>query len=433
MRHRQIKNLRWVIAGLLSLATLINYLDRQILSVVAPMLRKDLHLSNTQYAYAIDAFLISYGIMYTVGGRIIDRLNTRRGLALSLGVWSLASLCQTFTVGLWDLCLYRFLLGAAEPGNFTAAVKAVSTWFPIRERGVAIGVVFSGTGIGAVIAPPLTLWLALHFGWRMAFFFTSLSGLCWLLLWLPLYYEPENHPRITQRELEHILSDRAGQNLTEKAPALGWREILVLPQSWSFIWARFFCDPLGYFYWFWIPSYLVFAKGFSLQLLVKWLWIPYLLQGLGQIVGGHFSGMLIRRKIAPVLARKLGLSVALVLTPVAILSLHATQTSAVILDISVATFGIGCWGANYNALLMDSLPQPSLASIAGLAGSGGAIGSLIVTWLTGYAADHSAYRLIFWGNAVLMALSIASTWALLRKPVEGGVKTDQRIGSETGH
>jgi MFS transporter, ACS family, hexuronate transporter len=157
VRRRQIKHLRWVIVGLLSLATAINYLDRQILSVIAPMLRKDLQLSNEEYGYAIDAFLIFYGIMYTVRGRIIDLLKTRWGLALSLGIWSVASLCQTFTVGLWDLCFYRFLLGAAEPGNFTAAVKAVSAWFPIRERGVAIGFVFAGTGIGAVMAPPITL------------------------------------------------------------------------------------------------------------------------------------------------------------------------------------------------------------------------------------------------------------------------------------
>lgn len=431
MRHGQIKNLRWIVAGLLFLATLINYLDRQILSVVAPMLRQDLHLTNTQYAYAINAFLIAYAIMYTAGGRIMDWLGARRGLALSLAVWSFASLCHTFTFGLLDLCLYRFLLGASEPGNFTGAVKAISSWFPIRERGVAVGFVFAGTGFGAIVAPPLTLWLALHFGWRMAFFVTSLSGICWLLLWLPLYDEPQRHSRITQRELEHILSDRAGQTATEEGPSLPWSKILSLPQTWSFVFARIFCDPLGYFYWFWIPSYLVFAKGFSFEMLAKWLWIPYLFQGLGLIAGGYFSGMLIGWKLTPIFARKVGLSVAFVLTPVATLSLTTHETWLVILYVSIATFGIGWWGTNYNSLLMDSMPQRSLASIAGLAGSGGAVASLLVTWLTGYAADHNAYQLIFWGNSVLMALSIASTWILLRRAVESPEALPTSIHSVT--
>lgn len=420
MSHGQIKNLRWIVAGLLFLATLINYLDRQILSVVAPMLRQDLHLSNTQYAYAINAFLIAYAVMYTAGGRIIDLLGARRGLAFSLAVWSVASLLHTFTFGLWDLCLYRFLLGASEPGNFTAALKAISSWFPVRERGVAVGFVFAGTGFGAIVAPPLTLWLALNFGWRMAFLTTSLCGICWLLLWLPLYKEPEKHPRITEDELRHILSDRTGAESEEKVAALPWSKILALPQTWSFILARIFCDPLGYFYWFWVPSYLVFAKGFSFQVLVKWLWIPYLLQGLGLLAGGFFSGMLIDWKFTPILARKVSLLVALVLTPVAVLSLTTNETWLVILYISVATFGIGWWGTNYNSLLMDSMPQESLASIAGLAGSGGAVASLLVTWLTGYAADHNGYLLIFWGNSLLMVLSVASTWALLRRRVSSG-------------
>jgi ACS family hexuronate transporter-like MFS transporter len=415
MKVREIKNLRWIIAGLLFLATLINYLDRQILSVVAPMLRSDLHLSNSEYAYAINAFLIPYAIMYAVGGKIIDWLGPRRGLAWSLAIWSVASLCHTFTIGLIDLCLYRFFLGAAEPGNFTATIKAVSAWFPVRERGFAVGAILAGTGLGAIVAPPVVLWLALHYGWRMAFLVTSLAGLFWLLVWLPVYREPHQHPRITTGELEYILSDRGVDPSLGEEPSSPWSELLRLRKTWSFIFARIFCDPLGYFYWFWMPSYLVFAKSFSFALLAKWLWIPYLFQSLGLLAGGRFSGILIGWKVQPLLARQLSLSVTLLLTPVAILSLAATETWIVILYISVATFGIGWWGANYNALLMDTIPQTSLASTTGLAGTGGAISSLIVTRLTGYAADHNSYRLILWGNAILMVLSIASTWTLVMR------------------
>jgi ACS family hexuronate transporter-like MFS transporter len=414
---RPVRNLRWIVAAALFLATLINYLDRQILSVVAPMLRRDLHLSNSEYAYAINAFLIPYAIMYAVGGKIIDWLGARRGLAWSLGIWSIASLCHTFTLGLFDLCLYRFFLGTAEPGNFTATIKAISAWFPVRERGFAAGVILSGTGLGAIAAPPVVLWLALHYGWRVAFLVTSLAGLCWLLLWLPLYREPEQHPRISAAELACIAEGR--DTSLQSEPSLPWSKILRLPKTWSFIFARIFCDPLGYFYWFWMPSYLVFAKGFSYAQLAKWLWIPYLFQSLGLLAGGRFSGLLIEWKMRPILARQLSLSVTLFLTPVAILSLAANQTSVVIFYISVATFGIGWWGANYNALLMDTTPQASLASTTGLAGTGGAISSLIVTRLTGYAADHNAYRLILWSNAILMLFSIASTWTLFKRTPSG--------------
>jgi ACS family hexuronate transporter-like MFS transporter len=415
---KQFEKLRWIIAGLLFLATLINYMDRQLLSVIAPMLRRDLHLTNTQYAYAVNSFLIAYGIMFTVGGWLIDLLHTRRGLALSLALWSLASLLHTVVVGAWDLCLYRFLLGVAEPGNFTASVKAVAAWFPKRERGVAIGFVVSGTGIGAIIAPPLVVWIALHFGWRMAFLLPSLGGVCWLPLWLYLYREPEEHPWITERERQHIFSDRAEAAEGGKEAPAHWSKLLGLPQSWSFILGRFFADPLGYFYWFWMPSYLVAAKGFSFIELGKWLWIPYLIQGIGQIGGGLFSGWLIQRGVAPILARKVGMSAGLLLTPVAILSLASSGGFFVLLYISVATFGLGWWGANYNSAIMDAVPRSSVASVAGLAGTGGVVSSAVVTWFTGWAADHHAYPLVFWVNTILMVVSVFFSWALLRKPVD---------------
>lgn len=418
MQKRQVRQLRWIIAGLLFLATLINYMDRQLLSVIAPMLRQDLHLTNTQYAYAVNSFLIAYGVMFTVGGWLIDLLHTRRGLALSLAIWSLASLLHTAVVGAWDLCVYRFLLGVAEPGNFTAGVKAVAAWFPTRERGVAIGFVVGGTGIGAIIAPPVVVWLALHFGWRMAFLLPSIAGLCWLPLWLYLYREPEQHPWISPQEREHILAGRVGENQAAEGPCPKWLSLLGLPQSWSFILSRFFADPLGYFYWFWMPSYLVAAKGFTFRELGKWLWIPYLVQGFGQIAGGYFSGTLIRKGMAPLLARKIGLSIGLLLTPTAILSLASSHRVFILGCISIATLGLGWWGANYNSAIMDAVPRRSVSSVAGLAGSGGVVSSAIITWFTGYAADHHAYPLVFWVNSVMMVFSVAASWMLLKRPVE---------------
>ena len=413
--HRKVPGLRWLIASLLCAATIVNYLDRQLLSVVAPLLRHDLHLSNTQYSYAIDSFLVAYAAMFTIGGWIVDRLNTRRGLALSLGIWSLASMCHAFVIGIWDLCLYRFLLGVSEPGNFTAGIKAVSAWFPTRERGIAIGFVVSGTGIGAVVAPPLALWLALHFGWRTAFLVPSFGGLLLLPLWWTIYREPARHLWLTEREREHIFQGGKPDRL--RTITVPWSRLLHFRQSWAFVAARFFADPLGNFYWFWIPSFLVAAKALSLGTLTKWLWVPYVLQGAGQLSGGYFSGFLIHRGIGPLLARKLGLSIALVLSPFALLSLRASRASEILVILSVAMFGMGWWGANYNSALMDAIPQSSVSSVSGLAGTAGALSSILVTWFTGYVVDRGSYAAAFWVNCLLMVLSVGATWLLLRTPI----------------
>jgi len=414
-RGPHISGLRWIIASLLCLATIINYLDRQLLSVVAPMLRHDLHLSNTQYSYAINSFLVAYAAMFTIGGWLVDRLNTRRGMALSLGVWSLASLCHAFVVGIWDLCIYRFFLGVSEPGNFTAGIKAVSAWFPTKERGVAIGFVVCGTGVGAVVAPPLALFLALHFGWRTAFLVPSLCGLLLLPVWWTVYREPAKHPWLTEREREHILQDN--NQTSVRSITVPWSRLLLYRQSWSFITARFFADPLGNFFWFWIPSFLVAAKGLSLGMMAKWLWIPYVFQGVGQLAGGYFSGYLIQRDFDPLLARKIGLSISIMLSPIALLSLRVSHISEILVILSVAMFGMGWWGANYNSALMDAIPQSSVSSVSGLAGTAGAISSVLVTWFTGYVVDRGSYAAAFWVNCMLMVLSVGSAWLLLRKPI----------------
>ena len=215
--------------------------------------------------------------MYAVGGWIIDRLGTRRGLSLSLAVWSVVSMCHTFVKGVWGLCFSRFLLGTSQPGNFPAAIKGVSAWFPSQERGLAVGFALSGTGIGAIIAPPLVVWLALQFGWRMAFLIPSLVGLFWLPLWLYWYQHPTQHPRITEKELLHIQSDTHVETGPEERSAPSWKKMLRLPQTWSFILIRFFGDPLGYFFWYWLPSYLVSEKGFSFKEMGQWVWdsIPH--------------------------------------------------------------------------------------------------------------------------------------------------------------
>ena len=381
------------------------------------MLRADLHLTNTQYADALNCFLIAYAIMYAVGGWIVDKIHTRLGMALSLGIWSLASLCHTFILGVWDLCLYRFLLGVSEPESFTAAVKAVSAWFPVKERGVGVAIAVGGTSVGAVIAPPITLWLALHYGWRIAFLVPSLSGLLLLPLWLWVYREPADHPWLTEGERRHILGQRV-EAASQGSRFFRWSSLLRQPQTWSFILSRIFGDPLGYFYWFWIPSYLVSVKGLSLVTLAKWLWIPYVAHGMGTLTGGYFSGFLIQKGMSPLLARKVALILAPVLTPAVLISLGAARTPLTLWSVSMGTFAIGWWGVNYFAALMDTVPQKCVSSVTGLAGTTGALSSVPGMWLTGYAADHGMYGLAFGVNCVLLFLSVGAIWLLLRRPVD---------------
>ena len=319
--------------------------------------------------------------------------------------------------GVWGLCFSRFLLGTSQPGNFAAAVKGVAAWFPSKERGLAIGFVVSGTGIGAIIAPPLVVWLALHFSWRMAFLIPSLVGLLWLPLWLYWYQHLTQHSRITEKELHHIQPDTP-ETRTEEKSHPKWKKLLVLRQTWSFILIRFFGDPQGIFFWYWLPSYLVSEKGFSFEEMGQWVWIPYLVQVGGHIAGGYFSGVLIRRGVAPILARKWGITISLVMFPIALLSITASSTFLVILSTSCATFGLGWWGANYFGAVMDSVPRHVVGTVAGLAGSGGVVSSALVTWFTGYAADHHAYLSVFLVNIILMSLSVGSPWILLRRPID---------------
>lgn len=418
MHRLKIPHLRWIIAGLLFLSTVVNYLDRQLLSVLAPTLKAELQITERNYSYTVISFQIAYGIMFMVGGWLIDVVNTRRGLALSFAGWSLASICHAFVGNVRDLCICRFLLGATQPGNFTAAVKAVSSWFPSRERGVAIGFVVAGVAIGGIIAPSAVYWLKINFGWRYAFLIPSLAGLVWLPLWLVVYREPRDHPWITDEELRHIESPLPDGQPVAQASLPTWGSMFFRPQTWAFVFSRFFVDPLAFFYWAWLPEYLVTAKGFTLVDLTKWIWIPYISLAAGQLIGGYFSGALIKRGMAPLLARKIGVSIPVLLTPVAILSLHATQIPWIMFDLSVATFGLGWWGANYNSAVMDAVPRSSTASVAGLASSFGLVSSVIVTWLTGIAAQAHAYYVIFWLNGVLMFVAVAATWLLLTKPMD---------------
>ena len=300
---------RWWIGGMLFLSTVINYLDRQTLSALGPVLKIEFNWSNQDFALILISFRIAYTVMQTVGGRILDRIGTRNGLSLSVLWYSSVAVLTSFATGLRSFCAFRFLLGTGEAANWPGATKAVSEWFPRRERGLAVALFDSGSSVGAMMAPALMLFLMTRLGdWRPAFGLVGGLGFIWLFLWRRSYHPPETHPTITEAEREMILADRAAEH-AEAPPEQGerlphWSELLRLRQTWGAIAAKGLTDPVWFMIADWFAIYFV-SRGFSLERTAHGIWIPFLASGLGNLLGGGISGWLIRRGWSVGRARRL--------------------------------------------------------------------------------------------------------------------------------
>lgn len=380
---------------LLFLMNVLNYLDRNALSVVAPVMRRELNLSTLDYAYAVNAFLAAYAIMYAGSGMAIDRLGHRAGLALFVGAWSLMAGLHATVAGLASLVAFRFLLGAAEPGGFTGAVKTLASRFGDVQRALATGIFTSGAAIGGLLAPPAMVYLSLHFGWRKAFLVPAVAGLLWLPLWLT----------VTAGKDTAASTARAGRwHLAMFAD----RRVL------AYVLVRFFGDSSGYFFNFWVPEYLVSARRFSFGMVGALGWIPPCFSDLGAILGGYLSGRLVRAGCAPVLARKLLMSSAAVLVLAGTLLQAAPQVWQVLLSLSLCTFGVGMWASNLHTLPADAFPKPVVATIHGLAGSAGAVGGVLVNTTVGYFAARGRYVAVFAVVAALQPLGVSALWLWMK-------------------
>jgi len=293
---RPIRGLRWWIGSLLMASTIINYVDRQTLSVLAPYLKHDYGWNNGDFAKIVISFRLAYAIGQSVCGRLMDRVGTRRGLTLSVLWYSAAAMLTSLASGLRSFCAFRFLLGLGESANWPAATKAVAEWFPSRERAFAVAFFDSGSSVGAAIAPALVLWLYHGLGgWRPAFILTGTLGVLWILAWRWLYRSPEQHPRISQAEKQMILSDREHAEASEAGQSRpSWIELLKLPQTWGTIASRALTDPIWFFITDWFAIFLV-AKGFKLEDSLIAFWIPFVASDLGNFAGGGFSSWLVRR------------------------------------------------------------------------------------------------------------------------------------------
>jgi len=382
-RTLTIPHLRWIICGLLFFASTINYLDRQTLSVLKPHLQTLLHWSESDYGWIVFAFQFAYALMLTVAGLVMDWLGTRLGYALSITWWSIAAMAHALARGAISFGVARFFLGAGEAGNFPAAIKAVTEWFPKKERALATGVFNAGPTIGAVIAPPLVVWLTLRWGWRVAFIFTGAVGFIWVIFWAALYRLPRQHPWITQEELEFIESTE-GEEETSAVTRIPWRKIVAHRQAWGLILGRFITDPIWWFYVFWLPSYLKQGRGFTLEEIGLFAWIPFLVSGVGSVAGGWLSGFFLKRGWPVGRARKAAMALCAFCMPSGIVAVFISNIWLALGLISVSLAAHQGWSANIFTLASDMFPKRDVGSVTGLSGTGGAAGGMILALVAGY-------------------------------------------------
>ena len=386
---RPIPNLRWWIAGLVFLSTVINYVDRQTLSVLAPRLTKELHLTNTEYGFISQAFLIPYTAMYIVSGILIDRYGTKLIYGVAAVWWSVAAMLHAATSTVFGFSTVRFLLGTAESANFVAAQKVAAEWFPPKDRGTLNGLVQAGTVTGAVITPPIVIWMADKWGWRSAFLFTGALGLVWAVAWFWFYHLPENHPRISTEELELLQeSEPVTPNRTLAPP---WFYFFRYPQTWGLLLARIISDPVWWFYLFWLPKYLTEQKGLSEKNMSYVVWIPYLISDIGSIAGGWYSGKLIARKFQTVASRKLVMLVSALLMPFGLFLLLKPATPLSLVIISVVLGAHSAWKTNLVTLTVDIFPRHVVATVHGIVATGGGIGGALFTSVAGIVIDKFSY------------------------------------------
>ena len=383
--HRSIPSLRWWIAAILFASTVINYIDRQTLSLLAPYFKQDYHWTNTDYANIVVAFRVAYSIGQTVCGRLMDRLGTRRGLTLTVLWYSVVSMLTPLARGFYSFLGFRFLLGAGESGNWPGATKAVSEWFPKHERGLATALFDSGSSIGGAIAPFLILPLYFRWGMGAAFMVPGLLGLLWLIAWRWLYFRPEEHPRISRVELDMLVADKNADHVSGRI-APKWRELLKLPQTWGAIICRSFADPVFFFIADWFPIYLV-AKGISLKTGLIAIWIPFVGADLGNFFSGWMSGQLIRRGWSVGKARKAIVVFGAFGMTLLIATIFTVNLPLLTVLFALATFSYGCYTTIANVLPSDLFFPESVASVSGLSGTGAAIGTIVVFELAGHLSD----------------------------------------------
>ena len=386
---------RWLMISFAFWATVINYLDRQTLSVVAPVPIDQFHMSNEAYARVISAFMLAYTVANGVSGSVLDRLGTRVGFALTMAWWSAAAMLHALARGAWSLGVYRFLLGAGEAGNWPAGVKVVAEWFPTEERALASGVFNSGSSVGAIVAPPLVVWITLGFGWRLAFLLVGAIGWLWLIIWSFVYHTPE----AVKAEVV--------------PPTISAWKLFRIRFVWTFTLAKVFLDPVWYFYIFWFVEYLKVVRHFSMASIGKYAWIPFAVAGLGNVLGGWTSALILKRGFSVNLARKGAVTLFALLMTSAIPAVLVQSVRLSIALVSIAMLGYTGCNAVMLACPADVFPKNVVGSIWGLASMGSGFGGMVFAMLTGLLVDHFSYLPVFIGFGIMPLICAGILWTLV--------------------
>jgi ACS family hexuronate transporter-like MFS transporter len=395
---------RWLILALVFFATTVNYLDRQVITILASTLQKLYAINDQQYGYINSSFALCYAFGQSIAGRWLDWIGIRKGYAFALLAWSLCSIAHVLPRGAWGFVVARGLLGIAESPNFPAATKTLSEWFPRRERAFAFGFVNAGTNMGAILAPAVVPWLASNYGWQWAFVGTGAVGLLWLVLWLPLYRHPEEHPSVSSSELALIRSDPP--ELSIKVP---WRKLLQYSQVWAFALGKFLTDSMWWFFMTWIPKFLNKEHGLNLLQLGLPLVVIYVMSDLGSISGGWLSSIMIKTGATVNRSRKTALFIcALAVLPVIFVQQAKDLWTAVFI-LGLATAAHQGFSTNLYTLVSDMFPKNSVASVAGLGGTFGYFGASLFQLFVGHMVETQKNYFIPFacaGSAYLLAFAI---------------------------
>jgi MFS transporter, ACS family, hexuronate transporter len=425
---KKFSNYRWTVCALIFFATTVNYLDRQVIGILKPLLESDLGIGEKDYAHIIMAFQLLYAVGMFIAGRLIDKFGTKLGYGVSVILWSIAAMGHALAKGVWGFGFWRGFLGISEAGNFPAANKSIAEWFPKKERALAFGIMNSGTNVGAVVAPLAIPAIIAVWSWQAAFIITGAIGFIWVVLWFAFYEVPEKHKKVSAAELAYINSDVDEQNETkEKVSQL---KLLKYRQTWLFFIGKGLTDPIWWFYLFWIPGWLSTVRGAGLS--VSSFGLPlafiYTMTTIGSIGGGWVSGFMIKKGMSPFKARKVTmLAFALLVVPIIFAQSKGVSTWGAVCLIALAASSHQAWSANLFTTVSDAFPKKVVSSITGIGGLAGAVGGAFISYIAGGILQHfknlghieTGYVVMFTiaGSAYILAWIIMTVFAPKNKKV----------------
>jgi len=387
----KIKNYRWLVVVLIFFATTINYIDRQIIGLLKPILEKEFNWTESEYAYIVMAFTAAYAIGLLLVGRLIDKIGTRKGYAIIMVFWSIAGMAHAFARNVLQFVIARIVLGFGEAGNFPAGMKAISEWFPKKERGIATGILNSGPSIGVVMALLIVPLILAKFSWHWVFLITGGIGFIWLIFWLMFYQIPAKQKRLTQEEFELIKDGASDDEATEQKTLevkVKWSKLFSFPQTWALIAGKGLIDPIFWFFLFWLPSYFSTTYALDLTRPSLELIIIYSATTLGSFLGGYFSSILVRRGWGAIDARKRTLLIFAITAGFAVISAQFTTAAwMAVAVISIAVAVHQAWATNVFTMASDMFPKETVGSAVGIAGMAGAVGGIFFPLLVGFLLD----------------------------------------------